>query len=175
MANQIDKAATLARDPVATPNRGWRRPSGSRYHHGMRALSSVWSGLLIVAVVAGCSGHARPQPTAPPAATDAGAVGEPGDGAMAVDAPPVTPPPPAPLTDDECAQLVDRMLAIGLAEQRSKAPKGAMPSGEQQQAIRAQMIEQMRDACGALGRETWACAVAAPDRATMAACDRPAP
>ncbi len=138
----------------------------------MRAPSLVPSSLLLVVALAGC-GQPSARPAAPVVAQAGGGDGGPGDGG-GVAAEIAPPPPPAPLTAEECAALVDRMLSIGLAEQQRKTPQGPVPSAEQQQAIRAQMIAELAPSCATIPRSAWDCAMAASDRAAMAACE-PAP
>ena len=133
-----------------------------------------------MAALAACGGGragAR-SPTGGGAGDAAGAVVDAGvdEGAARADAAPdaaVAPPAPAAITRDECGQLVERMLAIGLAEQRAKDPRAPQATAAQQADIRARLLEQAVPACAAMTRASWQCAVAAADRAAMTACSDP--
>ena len=62
-------------------------------------------------------------------------------------------------------------LAIGLAEQHAREPRAPQATGEQQAAIRAQLLAQALPGCATLARASWACAMAASDRAAMMVCE----
>jgi len=125
---------------------------------------------------AGCGpgGHrAAPPPTPPPTgpagASDADAAPSPPDPLRVPD------PPPGPISADECGDLVDRVLAIGLAEQRARDPKTPQATPEQQATIRARLLAAAEPTCATMPRARFECAMAARDRAAMTACETAAP
>lgn len=135
--------------------------------------------LAAIVLLTGCPGKgAGPGPgdptnggtTSPP--TDAGAASS-----ASVDAPPPTgpgdPPTPAPgpVTAAECGLLVDKVIAVGLAEQHARDPKAPQATPEQQAAIRERLLPQMEPGCAVMTRAAYACAMAAPDRAALQACE----
>lgn len=128
--------------------------------------------ILAAGVLAGC-GPGRPTLAAPaepapaPLAPSSTAVDA---GAGPADAmPPV--PAPRPVTADECGLLVDKMIAIGLAEQHARDPRAPQATAGQQAAIRARLLAQALPSCATLPRASWDCAMAAGDRAAMSACE----
>ncbi len=125
--------------------------------------------ILALAVLAGCGPGRRAAvaPVEPPAPLTVAPAPEVVDGGAAA-APQAV---PAPITDDECGQLVDKLIAIGLAEQRVREPRAPQATGDQQATIRAQLLAQALPTCATLPRARWDCAIAAGDRAAMMVCE----
>jgi hypothetical protein len=155
-----------------------------------RGLSIVIAAVAAAGLCA-CPGGGPPRPAGPdPASTAGDGAPAPGgaggagaaapaeaaasDQAGAVTSPAAPPPaPPAPVTREECGQLVDRLLTIGLAEQRARDPGAPQATVEQQAAIRASLLDQAAPVCASMPRTRWQCAVEAADRAAMNACAGP--
>jgi len=96
---------------------------------------------------------------------------KPGDGSGATPgAPDAGGGGPAPLTEADCAVLVDHILAVGVAEQRLDRPEDRVATPEQVTQIRAGLIRDMTPSCLAYPRETWTCATGATTTAAIAAC-----
>jgi hypothetical protein len=73
----------------------------------------------------------------------------------------------APLTHDECAALIGHTLDIAAAE-----AKGALaPQGDEQAAVRKQLIDELAEQCIAqTPRSQYACGMAAKTSADFKAC-----
>lgn len=125
----------------------------------------------LVAVVLACGPRAASRP-AGPLVTDGDGAGTATVGEPPPPDPPPPPPPPPPLTRDECGQLVDRMLAIGVAEQQARDPRAPAMTTAQHAAVRDRLLAEAEPTCAAMARATWQCAVTAADRAAMAACEQ---
>ncbi len=85
-----------------------------------------------------------------------GAVAQPGDGGD-----PGRGTAMAPLTRDECEQMIDHVLAIGMAAQRAQKPAEYVPTEAQVAAIRARLVADQLDECLTWSRPVWECTVAA--------------
>ena len=126
--------------------------------------------IVVAMALTGCAGkHAAapaPAPTSSPAADSPAGPAAPHDLAE----PRPTPARTGPLTADECGQMIDKVLAIGLAEQHARDPRAPQATPAQQAAIRARLLAQADGTCATMSRPSFACALAATDRAAMLAC-----
>ena len=131
---------------------------------------------VVLGALGGCPGpRAVTDPVGPTSpAADAG-VAAVGDGGAAPGPEDPIEVAPRPITTAECGELVDRLIAIGLTEQRARNPRAPQATAEQQVAIRARLLAQAEPSCATMTRTSWACAVAAADRAAMVACEPDAP
>src|SRR5215208_3792479 len=105
----------------------------------------------IVAAACGSRGGSPP-PTAP------GPAGSSADAPAATETTPA-PAPDAPLSDDECARLVNHIIDIGLDVQRRTRRPEEVPTEEQVAKIRAELVPKMRTQCAHFSRASWQCAM----------------
>jgi hypothetical protein len=116
----------------------------------------------VLLLVAACGGRSSPPPAAP--------------------APAEAPPAPAasepaaegPLTEADCAGLIDHVIDVGIAHQRRTKKPEEVPTDEQVAQIRTEMRTAMMPECLKLDRASFRCAMQAESDAALAACEQQA-
>ena len=81
----------------------------------------------------------------------------------------------APLSTDECNQLIDHVFDLGVAEQLAIKGADHMASSAQLDVLRDTMHSTMMLECMRFPRAAWECAMAATDTTAVSACSPPSP
>jgi hypothetical protein len=126
--------------------------------------SAMHRALLVALISLAACGGPKHGDTSPPtggAASDAGVASAPDAGDAVASASPTRP---------ECEQLVDHILAMGMAEQRKAKPADQVPTDEQVATIRAKMVEELVPQCLQFTRASWQCAMAAETQQVLYDC-----
>ncbi len=116
---------------------------------------------------AACSGSNQPAahgPKTPPPSAGIDA------GATAATAP-LDAGPGAPLTDAECDDFVDHVVAIAARKRADEVPAEQVNTDEEVRQVSEKLRTQMRALCKNITRELFACAMKAPDATALAACE----
>jgi len=128
----------------------------------------------LAVLLAGVLACGSKQPTAAPAPGGNGPAATPDAGAAVPD-PGV--PDQAPLSEDECARMINHLVDIGLETQRRGKKPEELPAAEQVTEIRSTMVREMMPECLRFDRASWRCAMNATtsEQVTVCAGAEPAP
>ena len=77
---------------------------------------------------------------------------------------------PAPLTKDECDQVIDHILRVQFAAMNATRPKNKQLTDEDIPVAKAKLSAEMMDECLAWDRPSYDCIVAAPDIEAVKTC-----
>lgn len=118
--------------------------------------------LVLAALAAACSSH-------PPRTNGTGSGAAPGADA-GVTAGPDASTEPVALTRDDCVELIDHVLEVGLADQRASKNPDQVPTDEQVAKVRAKLQAELMDTCLTWDSTVHACMMAAKTSDSLYAC-----
>ncbi len=118
---------------------------------------------LVAGLAAACSSH--------PPRTGGNGSGSPVAGdAGATAAGPDASTEPVALTRDQCAELIDHVLDVGMAAQRTSKQPDQVPTDEQVAKVRVKLQAELMDTCLTWDTTVHGCMMAAADNDALYAC-----
>jgi hypothetical protein len=124
--------------------------------------------LVGLALAAGCGGGGAQRPASAPS----GSAAPSGNGTEGSGTATTTGAPPAPLTRNECAAMLEHVVELQVADQRKRLTADQVPTAEQVGTIKAELVVQQTEACLPLPRAVYDCVMGAEDLQRYLLCAR---